>query len=361
VAILLRDFQGGGAERAMINIANGLVSRSVDVDMVVFSQEGSFHHYLDSRVRLVCLDTPVSGLATFMAILPMRRYFLSTRVRHVLTTLEAPTIVAFFCCMLMSKPPQLTIRVATTFGKEKRTGIRNFLIRSVYSRHRGIFVTNSKGSMENLSESLAISPERISVIYNGVDLNLIQQMAKAPTVDIGLSEHDKYILNIGRLTYAKQQDLLIKSFARLKDRSLKLVILGEGPLREELQALVENLELQDRVLMPGFVDNPYAFLRRAELFVLSSCYEGMPTVLIEAMACGCSVVSTNCPSGPSEILDGCEWTQLVPVNDEQALAMEMETQLQKPVDQNLLLKRAHDFTVDVMAQKYRQLLLGATE
>jgi glycosyltransferase involved in cell wall biosynthesis len=128
-----------------------------------------------------------------------------------------------------------------------------------------------------------------------------------------------------------------------------------------LQALVENLELQDRVLMPGFVDNPYAFLRRAELFVLSSCYEGMPTVLIEAMACGCSVVSTNCPSGPSEILDGCEWTQLVPVNDEQALAMEMETQLQKPVDQNLLLKRAHDFTVDVMAQKYRQLLLGATE
>ena len=129
------------------------------------------------------------------------------------------------------------------------------------------------------------------------------------------------ILAVGRLAHQKNLDLLIESFSIVrKTRDANLLILGDGDKREELAALIEKLNLQNHVDMPGFVDNPYAYMAKSKIFVLSSLYEALPTVLIEAMHCGTQLVSTDCPNGPNEILDHGKYGQLVPVGDKQAMA-----------------------------------------
>lgn len=366
VIVLLRDFSGGGAERSMINISNGLAAVGVPVTLVLFSDHGPFKKYVSGEVEIVSLDTAILGLNVFSAIPSMTSYLKQVRPHTIISTLEATTIVAFFSLLLFSgrTKPNLLIRVATTFSNDIRTKIRDKLIRFVYKNHKGMFVTNSNGGAEDLEKTLEISKERIGVIYNGVDLDAVSDMAKIPLNNPRFFEPNcRYILNIGRLTQAKRQDILIRAFAKLdkaKQSNLRLLILGEGPLREPLETLVNELDLEGRVLMPGFVENPYQYLNQASLFVLSSEYEGMPTVLIEALACGRPVVSTNCPAGPAEILENGRWGELVPVNDPPRLAVSMEKTLGMPMDRNLLVERASKFSIDVMAEAYQAALFGGT-
>jgi glycosyltransferase involved in cell wall biosynthesis len=134
------------------------------------------------------------------------------------------------------------------------------------------------------------------------------------------------------------------------------VILGEGPQRPELEACVRDLGLEDDVWLPGAVDNPYAWMARAQLFVLASYFEGLPTVLIEALACGCPVVSTDCPTGPREILEDGRHGELVPMRDPEALAAAMARTLDNPLDSETLKTRAMDFHVDRIADEYLDAL-----
>lgn len=167
------------------------------------------------------------------------------------------------------------------------------------------------------------------------------------------------IISIGRLNEAKNFDVLIRAFAELrKQRAVRLVILGEGELRGILNNLLSELGLDNSaVSMPGFVTNPYAWLARCSLFVLSSRREGLPGALIEAMACGVPVVSTNCLSGPAEILEGGRWGRLVPVGDENALAQAMAEVLDTPsADLPDVRRRAADFEQEAAVDAYLDLL-----
>ncbi len=140
------------------------------------------------------------------------------------------------------------------------------------------------------------------------------------------------MLGVGRLSAQKNCPLLIRAVAKVRrQRPVRLLILGEGDDRAALEALVRDLDLTDCVGLPGFVDNPFAYMRHAQLFVLSSDWEGLPTVLIEALACGCPVVSTDCPSGPLEILDGGTYGALVPMRDEDSLADAILASLENPI------------------------------
>jgi glycosyltransferase involved in cell wall biosynthesis len=164
------------------------------------------------------------------------------------------------------------------------------------------------------------------------------------------------ILGVGRLTPAKDFPTLLRAFARVRQvRAVRLVILGEGELRGTLEALVRDLGLEDSVSLPGFVQNPYAYMARAKLFVLSSAWEGFGSALVEAMACGLPVVSTDC-GGPSEILEGGMYGRLVPVGDPQALAEAILTALVEPPQADLLRARAEDFSVEKIADQYLEVL-----
>jgi glycosyltransferase involved in cell wall biosynthesis len=165
------------------------------------------------------------------------------------------------------------------------------------------------------------------------------------------------LVAVGRLHEQKDFQTLLRAFALVRARrSARLIILGEGPERPALEAGVAKLGLTEDVDLPGFVPNPYAFMAGASQFVLSSRYEGLPTVLIEAMACGCPVVSTDCPSGPGEILDNGKYGRLVPVGDAAALAEAMEATLDAPPPAAELKARADLFHIDRVIDSYRRLL-----
>jgi glycosyltransferase involved in cell wall biosynthesis len=174
------------------------------------------------------------------------------------------------------------------------------------------------------------------------------------------------VLAVGSLSARKDFPTLVRAFARVRaERDCRLVILGQAasPKKTEekrggLMALAGSLGVAADIDLPGFVTNPYAYLARAAVFVLSSAHEGLPGVLIEALACGCPVVSTDCPSGPAEILDGGRFGALVPVGDDQAMAAAIATTLDRPIEAATLRERATLFDVDRAVDRYLELLLA---
>jgi len=164
------------------------------------------------------------------------------------------------------------------------------------------------------------------------------------------------ILSVGRLTKQKDYPTLIRAFALVhRERPARLMILGEGEERPKLEALIQELSLDDDVSLPGFVDNPYAYMARSAVFVLSSAWEGLPTVLIEAMAVGTPVVATDCPSGPAEILEGGKWGKLVPVGDVEALAEAIARKISSPM-QKSRLDVCERFRMDKVIAQYIYIL-----
>ena len=165
------------------------------------------------------------------------------------------------------------------------------------------------------------------------------------------------ILGVGRLEMQKDFATLIRAFAKVQSqRPARLMILGEGISRPQLEALVRELGVAENVTLPGFVANPYAYMARSAVFVLSSLFEGLPTVLIEAMAAGTSVVSTDCKSGPAEILERGLYGKLVPVGDIEAMAKAIISTLDRPVDAVLLQQKAAEFSLKKSVAQYLEVL-----
>ena len=167
------------------------------------------------------------------------------------------------------------------------------------------------------------------------------------------------ILAAGRLSGEKDYPTLLRAFAEVVgSRSARLVILGQGVERESLLELAERLGVSDRFDLPGFDVNPFRYMSRASVFVLSSRYEGFPNVLAQAMACGAPVVSTDCRSGPSEMLEGGRWGRLVPVGDWRAMARAIEATLDDPMPAEELKARASVYSVEASVERYLQVVLG---
>jgi glycosyltransferase involved in cell wall biosynthesis len=211
-------------------------------------------------------------------------------------------------------------------------------------------VAVSRGAAQSLAAVLGkATSKRITVIYNPVDLARIATMAaddKIATCSVPT------IINVGRLIEQKDQQTLIRAFAKVRSRRpCRLVILGEGEKRATLAALALKLGVGSDVLMPGFIANPYSWMRKSAVFVLSSKFEGLPTVLIEAMQCGIQVISADCPSGPDEILEKGRWGKLFLPGDIDALASAMEDALDGKLVADVRL-RAADFSIDAAVSRY---------
>jgi glycosyltransferase involved in cell wall biosynthesis len=269
-------------------------------------------------------------------------------------------MVAIVARLITSSPERLVVSEHNTMSMASRNNAKQkmvpLLARCLY-RSADEVVAVSNGVADDLVMTIGLQRKRITTIYNPVVSGDIHRMASMrpshPWMD---NARVPVILSVGRLTPQKDFASLIRAFAIVrKHRPARLIILGEGPERAGLESIVASRGLGRDVALPGFVQNPYCFMKRAAVFVLSSRFEGLPTVLIEAMACGSRVVSTDCPSGPAEILEGGRWGSLVAVGDEVALASAIERGLDHdgPDDAS---ERAREFSVDRAVSAYAKIL-----
>ena len=328
VALFLPKLEGGGAERITLNLARGLYERGHTVDLVVAVGGGSYAEHVPEGVRLVELG----ARGSLVAVPALVRYLRRHPPNAFLSALNHANIVALWAARLAGYRGAVVVAE----HNDPRTGGRSTLNDHLFHRLMHWFypwadrvIAVSQGVKEGLKETVGLPAESVEVIYNPV---ITPEVLKALRERPGhpFFAEPPVVLAIGRLTRQKNFANLLRAFAALRqDADARLIILGEGELRQDLERQVASLGLTEVVSMPGFVDNPYAYLSEADLFVLSSDWEGLPTVLIEALAAGTPIVATDCRSGPREILQGGRYGTLVPLNDSAALGDAMRLALSK--------------------------------
>lgn len=321
VTFFMPSLRGGGAERVMFDLAKGMAARGYTVDMVVLNRSGAVIDVSGSGVNVIDLERARAATALPALISYLRK----RRPPVMLSTLEHTNVLAVVATKLVGGT-RLVIREANTPSEDgARDGVKGLMVRlamRVTYHGAATVVAVSQGVADSLSSVFGITPSRMQVIASPVITDRLRQGAgEAPTHSWFNDGGEPVVLAVGRLVEQKGFDTLIRAFAKARERvPSRLVIFGEGPLREELSALATSLGVADSVQLPGFERNPFAHMANCRLFVLSSRWEGLPNALIQALASGASVVSTDCPSGPREILDGGVHGALVPVDDTDRMA-----------------------------------------
>jgi glycosyltransferase involved in cell wall biosynthesis len=346
----------------MVNLAIAFSGRGLSVDLVLLKAEGPYLQEVPPSVRIVKLNA--SRLLT--GFVPLVRYLRREKPDVLLTAMKHVNVMALLASIVsrsnvpvaVSEHSTATASLNLTPGI--KTAVLGMLMKVLYP-YAHYIVAVSKGVADDLSRLLGIEASRISVITNPIVSEKILSLSSQPVSHPWLQEKSTpIILSVGRLTLAKDFKTLLYAFSKVrKKQSLRLMILGEGELRDSLELLVEELGLTADVALPGFTDNPFAYMHHSDVFVLSSRWEGFGNVLVEAMACGVPVISTDCPSGPSEILEGGKWGRMVPVGDADALSRAILDALDSPGPSPIA--RAMDFTVDNAVDSYLSLLLGNNE
>lgn len=345
----------------MVQLASGLRRRGHAIDLVLASAAGPYLSEVDADVNIVDL-----GRASVRAAWPgLVRYLREQRPSAALSTLHYSNIALMAAAMVARSGTRVYLREATTptAVKLRPNDVKALTIRALlkvaYRAANGVIAV-SNGVAQDLTDNLGLDAARVHTIYNPV---VDEQLFAASKVELedpwfGL-ENDHVLLAVGRLIADKDYASQLRALSRVREElDAGLVILGEGPERERLERLVGELGVEEHVRMPGFVGNPFAHMARASLFVLSSVREGLPGVLIQALACGCPVVSTDCRSGPSEILAGGKYGALVPVGDPAALADAITAALRVAPDRAALVARSLDFSSAASIQAYENLLVG---
>ncbi|SMO90568.1 glycosyltransferase [Halorubrum cibi] len=359
IAFYLPSLRGGGAERVIVNLANEFAERGYSVDIVLVQARGEYLADVSDRVNIIDLDT-----RRFFGALPqLVTYLKRERPDVLLSTIDTANIVAICAKRISGVSTRVVIRISNMLSTKEVNGqLKHRLVhrvaRYVYPYANAV-VAVSDGVADDLLEMTKLAPEQITTIYNpSVTDELLQNRTEPIDHPWFVEDQDiPIVLGVGELSEQKDFQTLIRAFDRVvQDRTARLVILGEGPRRDELEALIEEFDLVDSVSIPGFVDNPYAYMSSSDVFVLSSQWEGCPNVLIEALACNVPVVSTNCPSGPEEILESGEWGSLVDVGDHENMAKSVISTLdqQDPIDTEQYARSR--FSVEEVTNEYRNLI-----
>lgn len=367
VAIHVPNLNGGGAERMMVNLANEFVSRDINTHLVLSQIKGPYTSEVDDAVDIVNLDaSPYPGFAAMGALLPLRNYLRQKEPDTLLSALSIVNIVS----LLAHQSSRVDTRIVVSqrnhlssiaSNSDNMMKIVPWLVRLTY-RWADDIIPISEGVADDLQNITGISLDDMKTIYNPVINDSITTQANKAPGHPWLNESKNefpVIIGVGRLTQQKDFSTLIKAFSRLqKQQKCRLIILGEGEQRDHLDKLIKERNIQDGVDMPGFVGNPFAYMARSDIFVLSSRWEGFGNVIVEAMACGTPVVSTDCPSGPAEILQNGRYGPLVPIGDCDSLVNAIKKNLEDPISELELKRRANDFTVSDIAEQYLDILLN---
>ncbi len=361
LSIVLPNLSGGGAERVAVNLANGFSRRGYAVDMVLLAAAGEF--LSDLRPEICVVDLKVKRQR--WALPALVRYLRHARPAAMLACMWPLTVSALCARAVAGIPTRTVVAEHTTWsrsallkrwsvGWQARTTMHHF-----FPVADGV-VAVSHGAADDLARFANLSRSAISVIYNPVVGEDCSTAAPKPLAPLAWwSGMHKKVLAVGTLKPEKDYRTLLDAFAHLLLRvDAKLLILGEGGCRGALEAQARQLGIGGRLFLPGFVRDPSPYYQQADLHVLSSTGEGLANVLIEALAAGTPVVSTDCLSGPREILSDGQFGRLVSVGNVEGLASAMEQSLLERHDATALIARAQDFTIDRAVDRYEELLFN---
>lgn len=404
ISFLLDNLAGGGAEKVILNLARGFARLGHHVDLLVCKVEGVLSNSIPAGVNLVPLESasPVRGLLYamkgdpagvrqimgavvnssklripkgFRYIPAIAEHLKANKVDVLLSALPKSNInavLAKHCCKAMTRVVVGAHINLSTQILESRSRGRNRLqhlqpvIQRCYRRADAV-VAVSNGVEKDIVRYLGLPPEHVTTIYNPIGIPEMEALSRE-SLDHPWFEYGTVpvILGVGRFVAQKDFPLLLRAFAKVRQcRNVRLILLGgdetSGPQaehRKELLGLADRLGVGEDFEMPGFKVNPYPYLRKASVFVLSSRYEGFGNVVVEALLTGCPVVSTDCPSGPAEILHDGEFGRLVPVDDETALADAICDTLDSPRNGEFLKVRGKVFSIERAVESYSKIFFG---
>ena len=393
IAVLLPSLAGGGAERSMLNLIGAFLQQGRAVDLLLFRREGPYLNSVPDGTRVIELPAESalrgrwlaaradpSGISALLRpvvlarktdgdlrhIAPLARYLGEQPPDVLLSAMTYTNLVALWARGLAraSVPVVISERISLSHHIESKSSKPAWrwthllpAVSHTYAAADGIVVV-SNSVADDLAANTRLERSAIHTIYNPVVDDTLRTMAAEPLDHPWFApDAPPVVLGVGRLIPQKDFATLLRAFAILSTKCrARLVILGEGRLRPELESLARELGIDAHADLPGFAENPYRYMARAGVFALSSIYEGLPGVLIQALACACPVVSTDCPGGSAEILDGGRVGRLVPMQDPAALAEALHATLTRPPPVEQLQARAARFSVQHTSHEYLDYL-----
>ncbi|MCW1311245.1 MAG: glycosyltransferase [Candidatus Parvarchaeota archaeon] len=354
----------GGAEKTMVNLVNEFARENFEVSLVLAQAKGPYLKYLSSNVNVVDLHSSSVALS-----LPgLVRYLKTSRPHVLVSALSHANVISILAKKLSSVSTKVIAREDTTLSesfknsRSIKVSILKILMRKFYSQADYV-VAVSEEVKNDLNGFLRLDTKKLKVIYNPIVTEDLYQKSKQEVDHPWFKNSNLYIIiSVGRLTKAKDFPTLIKAFSFvIREVNARLIILGEGEERKNLENLSQDLGLKDYIWMPGFVENPYKYMSRSSVFVLSSVYEGLPSVLVEALALGLPIVSTDCKSGPKEILENGKYGTLVAPGDEISLAKAILNVLHKRPEFNIDDSVLERYKPNFVRQRYLELIYEVQE
>lgn len=355
VAFLLSCLKFGGAERVALNLAKALqVRHDVDIDIVLMSREGEFLDEAEASFNVVDLKCD----RTYKLPLKLGLYALKARPNAIISSFWK---LNFSACLTKAAMPIFKLLLwehSTEYQKAFGLGrIYFFVISNTFYRFADYIVAVSSGVFDDIAQHTLLLRSKLNKIYNPVtppDPLLV--CAREPNLE---RANEKRLIYVGRLAPEKNPILVVNAFALAsRTRKMTLTFVGDGPLRRELEHLIEQRQLGDLVRCVGFQKNPYEYVSKADILVISSLREGLPSAIIEALYCGCSIVSTDCGGGIRDILgNGCYGT-IVPRNDENALAQGILDEIETNRDFERQISAAQRFLPETAADAYYELIFS---
>lgn len=358
IAIVMPDLKFGGAERVAVNLANSLSQRNYNVHFIMLEATGEFLKELKSEIKIFDLKAKqIRG-----CIIPLIKYLWVYKPDSMLLSMWPLTIIGIIARWLSRVNTRIVVSEHTTWSQSDVVNIFKkgwkikTTIRFIFP-YADAIVCVSKGAADDLAEFALLDRNLISVIYNPV----VNEKKFLKSIDLLPHEwwtgNHKRIISVGALIPVKDHTLLIDAFNLLKQKiNVKLLIVGEGDCRKNLESQIKSLGLGADVFLPGFIEEPAPYFQRADLSVLSSRAEGFGNVLVESLSVGTPVVSSDCRSGPNEILCGGKYGILVPQGDRNAMAEAMGKSLSISHDSNILINRSKAFAVEKIVDQYELLL-----
>jgi exopolysaccharide biosynthesis WecB/TagA/CpsF family protein len=358
----MHDLSGGGVERMRLALIAELGARGCEVMLVVSARAGALAASLPADLSVVELG----ARHTLGSIVPLARFLRSTRPDVLVSSLDHNNVTAILARLLARTSTRVVICQHNALSAEQAMGWRYRLVPWLYwFLRRGAhgFVAVSKGVADDLAITAGIPRRLIDVIYNPViGRDFSDRLHQPPPHDWLHDRKCPVFVFAGRLTEQKDPATLLSAMAKLMPhRAARLIVLGEGTLLSALEAMAVDLGIASQVAFVGFQRDPLPWIRHADALVSTSRYEGLGNVIIEALACGTPVIATDCPHGPSEILLAGQFGRLVPVGSADDLALAMQAEIDTPMDEKALVRRAAVFTAAACADAHQLLFKRVLE